>query len=159
MFRICCWHLGSRIVRRWHQGPAEERDTWKILLPAGSFLHCSLCSIGLVLDSSVMPHFWGVLEHLIPCPLIFYKFKNGKPNGYLDVIVVILCMCVLPAYMSMYHVCLMPIEARRQDWISWNWSYRLLWPPYGCRKSSPPKSSGKVAYALKWWVISPAPIF
>ena len=35
------------------------------------------------------------------------------------------------------HVCLMPTEARRGNWILWNWSYRQCELPYGCWELNP----------------------
>ena len=38
-----------------------------------------------------------------------------------------MCLSVLPTYVFVYCVCLVPIEARRGHQISWNWSYRWLY--------------------------------
>lgn len=35
-----------------------------------------------------------------------------------------MCMRILPAYMSVPHICLVPKEAKSRYWILWTWSYR-----------------------------------
>lgn len=35
-----------------------------------------------------------------------------------------LCMCVLPVFVSMHHLCLVCVEARRRRLIPWIWNYR-----------------------------------
>ena len=54
-------------------------------------------------------------------------------------------MNVLPAYMSVFHTFLVPVEARRDRHLSpWIWSYRHLWAAT-CVVGDEPWSSGKAA--------------
>lgn len=36
-------------------------------------------------------------------------------------------MGVLPAFLSVYHIFVVPIETRRGRWIPWDWSSRQCW--------------------------------
>lgn len=67
------------------------------------------------------------------------------PNHTLNNIGVSMCHCedMLPC---------VPIESRRESQTIWSWSYRELWESMWVLGIEP-RSSGKVAIALKLWVI------
>lgn len=51
------------------------------------------------------------------------------------------CIGVLPTYVSLPGLCLVPVDARRGHQIPWNWGYKPLWAPWGL--SSKSGSSGR----------------
>ena len=67
-----------------------------------------------------------------------------------------MCMGVLPACVSVYHVHIVSIEARRGHLILWSWSSRLLWAAMWVLGIKP-QSSGRAASSLSCWAISPVP--
>lgn len=44
--------------------------------------------------------------------------------------------CFVCMSVGVPHACLVPVEARKGCWISWNWSSGWLWLPHGWRESS-----------------------
>lgn len=74
-----------------------------------------------------------MLKHAVPGFLAILGFLNFLKFFFT------LCICVFSACMYMYvpHVCLMLGENRCGHWITWNWRYRGLWPPYECLELNP----------------------
>lgn len=94
---------------------------------------------------------------LVPIILIdgcFWVNKHTVVKVYL-----FLCACVC-ACMSLCAAdgCLVPSETRGGCWIPWNWSSSWLWASYLMWVlRSEHRTSRRVIYSHKSWVISPAP--
>lgn len=71
-------------------------------------------------------------------------FEVLKKKTFLDFIFVYRCFCLQYA---------VPLEASKEHWILWGWSYRWLWGPWRCYES---KVHWTVTSALNHWAIYPA---
>lgn len=85
-----------------------------------------------------------MLKHAVPGFLAILGFLNFLKFFFT------LCICVFSACMYMYvpHVCLMLRENRCGHWITWNWRYRGLWPPYECLELNPCSLQEQPVYSL-----------
>lgn len=59
--------------------------------------------------------------------IVFFKFLFA----YMGV------LPFLPTCMTVYHKCVMPVEARGGSWIIWDWNYRCLCAAFGCWELNP----------------------
>ena len=91
-------------------------------------------------------NFWKSYDLLV---LKLYKLDDWAKRYIYVWVCLCLCVCALLA-------CLVPAEARRKCWITWNWSYRQLWAAT-CMLGIRPSSFERVASALNHWAVSPAP--
>lgn len=104
------------------------------LIHMASHLYCGLLRISLCPNHiSLVTLFRGSssVDWQINFILIFLRF------------IFYFCFC-----MSLCHMCVEPVEARRRHWISWNWNSRLLWTAWG--------GAARVTSAPNCWAISPA---
>lgn len=71
--------------------------------------------------------------------------------------IIFTCMHVFVC-IFVYHMPLVPTEAGRGLWISWNWSYSWLWAAVWMLRIDP-RSSVRSEHAFNCWVVSPASLF
>lgn len=118
-------------------------------------LHVPLFSIVVAtLGDSVSCPSWAFIWLPPSCPLLSLWAVISYAGLQL-----FMCMCVLPAHLSVYHVCaLVSLEVRMGHQIPRNWSYRLLWVTMLVLEIKP-GSSRRATGTFNSWAIAPAPAY
>lgn len=102
---LCCFQMAYRWRSPWLGGQSQRLSrcglafTWCLVRSSSEY-----CERGKKPEST----------------LIYFYIKTRL------IIAIIMCMDVLPASMSLYHVCTLPVKVRIGHQI-WNWNYRWLY--------------------------------
>lgn len=106
-----------------------------------------LFSILLCIDSPVSVTFCYI-------PSVWIPLFHFHWAAFLKDLFIFMCVCILPACMSLYHTCSVPKDTRRGHWVLGNWSsgqWATVWV-----LGTGPRFSARSSRALNHWGISPA---
>lgn len=98
---------------------------------------------------------------MLPIPVFWESFCSLCDDPWVLSLGVVLYMLkfylyvCLPTCVSVYHMCVVPMEARKGHLIFWNWSYQSCELPRRCQHQAW-SSARAVKSFLICWIISPA---